>query len=617
MKRLVLALLMLVQTASFAQNCGFTYATSPNGAVTFVPAGLSPTYVCSWSFGDGSSGMSMGTITHSYNSMGPFVVCLTATDSMTMTTCTFCDTVVMNSSSNCMFSMSQTPGTTSFIFSVTVPSGQNAVWTFGDNSNGIGTPVSHTYSSAGNYLVCVQLIDSMTSSVVCSSCINLVVQPVSQNCYFTFYADSLLPQAINFTAYPAYGGSQITWDFGDNTTATLSPRQHVYAQPGTYNVCMNETNSAGVLLCSNCQTVTVGSFSNQCNFTYSISPGAPSTSVAFFSTSNFPVYQYAWDFGNGSTMTGNVVTANFAAPGVYNVCMNALDSNGAILCSVCQPVVISPAPINCAAYFIPSIAGMNASFIELSTGTSSATSYSWSFGDGMGSALRFPSHIYSQPGMYQVCLSVSDSNCTDQYCTTVVADTTNQNPGPCQAQFVVLQVAPFDVVIIDLSSGTNLAYNWDFGDGTTSSQQYPSHYYTSTGSYTLCLTVSGGLLGCTSTFCDTLTVDSAGNVYRIMQGFNVNVVSPSSFTGLSDIAPTAEFRSYPNPVADQFTIEGASAMNQASCYRVLTLQGVAALSGALNSTKTSVNATSLAKGTYLLEIRDVKGATSYLKFVKE
>jgi PKD repeat protein len=51
--------------------------------------------------------------------------------------------------------------------------------------------------------------------------------------------------------------------------------------------------------------------------------------------------------------------------------------------------------------------------------------------------------------------------------------------------------APHDVVFTDRSTGTIDTHSWDFGDGTTSSALSPSHTYTSPGSYTVTLTVTG------------------------------------------------------------------------------------------------------------------------------
>jgi len=49
---------------------------------------------------------------------------------------------------------------------------------------------------------------------------------------------------------------------------------------------------------------------------------------------------------------------------------------------------------------------------------------------------------------------------------------------------------PLTVAFTDSSTNTPTAWNWDFGDITTSTEQNPSHTYTSTGTYTVSLTAS-------------------------------------------------------------------------------------------------------------------------------
>jgi PKD repeat protein len=53
-------------------------------------------------------------------------------------------------------------------------------------------------------------------------------------------------------------------------------------------------------------------------------------------------------------------------------------------------------------------------------------------------------------------------------------------------------------------------WNWDFGDGNTSTQQTPTHCYTGAGAYTVILTVSTGN-GCTN----TITFANYINVYAV------------------------------------------------------------------------------------------------------
>jgi len=50
--------------------------------------------------------------------------------------------------------------------------------------------------------------------------------------------------------------------------------------------------------------------------------------------------------------------------------------------------------------------------------------------------------------------------------------------------------APLTVYFKDRSSGSPTAWNWNFGDGTSSTLQNPKHTYSAAGSYTIKLTVT-------------------------------------------------------------------------------------------------------------------------------
>ena len=63
------------------------------------------------------------------------------------------------------------------------------------------------------------------------------------------------------------------------------------------------------------------------------------------------------------------------------------------------------------------------------------------------------------------------------------------------------------VLFYDASAGNVTSWHWDFGDNTTSTQENPTHYYTSTGTYTVTLIVSDGNSSDTSS--NTLTITSS------------------------------------------------------------------------------------------------------------
>lgn len=124
-----------------------------------------------------------------------------------------------------------------------------------------------------------------------------------------------------------------------------------------------------------------------------------------------------------------------------------------------------------------------------STSTGNISSLLWSFGDGNSASSATVSKTYGTPGTYVVTLTASGSSGSSTTSKTVtvsaamVADFTAS---------VTSGMAPLTVNFTDASQGGITGWNWSFGDGTpNSTAQNPSHSYTTTGTYTVSLTVSG------------------------------------------------------------------------------------------------------------------------------
>lgn len=129
------------------------------------------------------------------------------------------------------------------------------------------------------------------------------------------------------------------------------------------------------------------------------------------------------------------------------------------------------------------------------TNTSSGgTSYLWDFGDGATSTSANPSHTYFTSGEYEVCLTVSNACRSMTYCDTVDACNT---PVPNFTSSVTGLSCNFT----NSSTGAT-GYFWDFGDGSTSTAANPSHTYSTSGHFLVCLTARNACFDIV--ICDTV-----------------------------------------------------------------------------------------------------------------
>lgn len=145
-----------------------------------------------------------------------------------------------------------------------------------------------------------------------------------------------------------------------------------------------------------------------------------------------------------------------------------------------------------------------------------ALSYSWNFGDGTTATGVGISHVYTEPGIYQVTLMVSDGSLND----TETASVTVNDPDTSvivTASFVssntggdAPQTISFDASASTSSDGGTLSYSWDFGDNSSATGVIASHEYTSAGSYTVTLTVSSAS-GSSDTATAAILITEPGN----------------------------------------------------------------------------------------------------------
>ncbi len=485
-----------------------SFSNTTNGlVVNFTDLSLNAPTGWLWDFGDGNTS-TLQNPTHTYATVDTFTVCLSVinacgADSICQTVITGCTTPTA--------AFTQT--STGLTFSFTDGSTGNPtawLWDFGDGNTSTLQNPNHTYTNAGTYNVCLTAINSCGSIQTCQTVTAVCPTPV------VAFSSTSTQLTASFTDNSTGGVTGWFWEFGDGGTSTQQNPSHTYAAAGTYTVCLTALNTCGSD--SICQQVTIvcpapvasyGFSSNNLNYTFNdLSAGATS---------------WFWDFGDGGTSTLQNPNHVYNNLGTFQVCLIASNSCGSD--TSCQSITVTcPTPT---AMFSSTANQLAVTFNDMSTG---ATGWQWDFGDGSGFSIQQnPTYTYSMPGTYNVCLTAVNSCGTAQTCSTVTVSC----PPPAAA-FSFLTIG--NVVSFTEQSPTSTTdFNWDFGDGTTSTAPNPSHTYTAVGTYTVCL-ITGNLCG-TDTICQSVIINCVPPTAGFQ--FSVSNDSVATFTNQASANATA------------------------------------------------------------------------------
>lgn len=256
------------------------------------------------------------------------------------------------------------------------------------------------------------------------------------------------------------------------------------------------------------------------------------------------------------------------------------------------------------------------------------------FGDNDSSVVSANfSHTYSAPGKYYVQYSFSEYDTlgngyhTQEWFRDTIEVLPFSPTGFCQASYWVdtLNSGSGTAIIYNNStpssknaSYTN-TYHWDFGDGDTSNLPYPIHTYTNAGLYQVCLTIVSDSAGttCTSTFCDSLGVDSTGALIYKNSGFMLQVLDPT--VGMDELTTKPSFEVFPNPFDDVVFVKIAEQMNGVVQFTITDSKGTLVIDGELdaNAYEQRIILKHLKEGIYMLELMTEDGILEHHKLIKK
>jgi len=361
-------------------------------------------------------------------------------------------------------------------------------WDLGDGTVTSDTNPSHIYDAPGAYdvMLIAQDIngcqDTMTKTVYIHGDIDVQTgfQDVCRGDSAFFGDSSVIAQGYILSWQ---------WDFGDGTgTSALEAPSHYYNQSGVYTVELVVSDNAGCVDTGYADIEVypppVPQFSLQ-----SACDGSAVTMQDASQPGLGAITGIKWDVQNDgiTDYTSNTVSHTYPSYGSYAVELKAIDSLGCRDSLVklafvhAMPVADFEAPGTC-------YGDTTAYFDSSSVAQGAIVQWDWTFGDGGSASGNAPLHYYAATGNYTVQLTVTtDSGCVDQYTTSTPVYKLPEANFTVGAQCENL---PAELQQTSTSqSGYVAQWQWDFGDGTTSTSSNPLHDYDQPGLFGITLSI--------------------------------------------------------------------------------------------------------------------------------
>lgn len=507
-----------------------------------------------WDFGDGSATVyNEDNVIHNYSGTGDYSARL----------------VLENISSGCEYEVETNLKIRNLITEFSVPSepvcvgenisfsGENSqdisffmyddlkglyLWDFGDGSPKVMTeePITHRYTAGGIYQVSLTVQDINGCQRTLSKSVR-VFQPRAD--FEIVSQTGCMPLGVKFehTGVSDTLISEYLWDFGDGNTSDESHPKHTYTEFGIYTVSLQVVDRIG------CSAVlsrdsTVASFQPVSNFSAQGTQICKGDETQFTAISAPDIVGWEWDFGDGMGSDDKNPTHVYADSGRYDVSLRVTDVRG------CSDIRERPRFVAVQNYPSAAFTAAQQDFVcypaEVDLHSSEdrqfVSEWFWNFGDGQVSVLPNPFHTYTQPGSYDVSLTLSSSfGCESSHTESDFIEVDGPTAEIC-APDTACRYAPV-LFTFENASGV-YDWEWVFNDGSAELSDSATHTFGTFGPQINYLQLRADENGtCDKIIIDTLYIRYFEATIETEDGFSACMPYRAEFQNLGESVVQAQW----------------------------------------------------------------------------
>ncbi len=378
----------------------------------------------------------------------------------------------------------------------------NRIWAFGDGESSVFGESFHQYVDTGYMDVKLSVYNNGCMSSLQKNDFIYIKGPILK----VTREDICEEHSKAKFQLELKGVDSYVFDFGDGTSIESSESHisHTYVNNGGYEITVSSSNNGCTFNYENLIQIInpVSLFdtiqSKPCVNTEIFLSAHNSLNVSPF-LYNDEIKTFLWNFGDETDLlfTDEItVSHQYKEQGTYQIALMVKDVNGCTDTLKRNIEFFKPLPYFSSNY-IEGCMPVKFHFFDESESLNPIYKWEWSFGDGSTSIEQNPQHEFNNFGEFNISLTIEDSKgCKSVNLMNKAIEAIEPNADfESTKNYICINDS---IRFYDISNSNIESFNWDFGNGYTSSERNPSQLYMDEGNYDVSLHIVDDH-GCTTT----------------------------------------------------------------------------------------------------------------------